>query len=134
MTEDNGVTITKDGYVFNFRRAGELLVDNIKDVIVESEIVEIPVETDDPTVVEEETVYVVLSSEPSDWGTGTYYTRSGEQEPYTFTEVEFEGTVSPAFATDTYYKLEGTKYVLLDEEPNDWGTGTTTYYKEKEVV
>lgn len=74
-----------------------------------------------------------LTVEPEGWGTiGTYYTRSGAQESYTFTEVEFEGTVSPAFATDTYYKLEGEEYVLLTSKPDDWGTGT--YYKEKEVV
>ena len=75
-----------------------------------------------------------MEEEPEDWGTETYYTRSGEVGDYEFTKVNFEGTVSPAFATDTYYKLEGTGYVLLSSQPADWGTGTTTYYKEKEVV
>ena len=87
-------------------------------------------------VVEEQTVYVVLSSEPSDWGTGTYYTRSGEDPDYTYTPVPFtphtSTTYSPAFAENTYYEKEGDIYALLDAEPEDWGTGT--YYKEKEVV
>ena len=53
MTVDNGVTITKDGYVFNFRMTGELLDPKLKDVIVESEIVEVPAETEEPAAEEE---------------------------------------------------------------------------------
>lgn len=77
---------------------------------------------------------VALTEQPADWGTGTYYTRSGEVGSYVFTPVVFTSTTtySPEFAQNTYYKLEGTEYVLLSSQPDDWGTGT--YYKEKEVV
>lgn len=76
---------------------------------------------------------VALTKQPADWGTGTFYTRSGEEGSYVFTPVAFTSTTtySPAFAENTYYKLEGTEYVLLSSQPDDWGTGT--YYKEKEA-
>ena len=79
---------------------------------------------------------VALTEEPENWGTGTFYTRSGEEGSYVFTEVTFTSTTtySPEFAQNTYYKLEGTEYVLLSSQPADWGVGPTTYYKEKEVV
>lgn len=86
-------------------------------------------------VVEGETVYVLLSSEPQDWGDGTYYTRSGEEPNYTYDAVTFTQHVTityiPEFAANTYYKKEGTGYVLLSSQPEDWGTGT--YYKVKEA-
>jgi len=76
---------------------------------------------------------VALTEQPAGWGTGTFYTRSGAEGSYVFTPVEFTSTTtySPAFAENTYYELEGTKYVLLSSQPNDWGTGT--YYKVKEA-
>lgn len=55
ITEDTGISITKDGYVFIFRMAGELLVPNFQDVIEESEIIKIPAETEKASAVEEET-------------------------------------------------------------------------------
>lgn len=77
---------------------------------------------------------VALTEQPANWGDGTFYTRSGEEGAYVFTEVTFTSTTtySPAFAENTYYKKEGGAYVLLSSQPEDWGTGT--YYKEKEVV
>lgn len=72
-----------------------------------------------------------LTEQPADWGTGTYYTRSGEVGHYEFTVVEFTPTITPAFAENTYYEKEGDKYVLLSSQPGDWGTGT--YYKVKEA-
>ena len=77
---------------------------------------------------------VALTEQPADWGTGTFYTRSGEEGSYVFTQVTFTSTTtySPAFAENTYYKKEGTEYVLLSSQPEDWGTGT--YYKVKEGV
>nr|DAD58901.1 MAG TPA: hypothetical protein [Caudoviricetes sp.] len=76
---------------------------------------------------------VALTEQPAGWGTGTFYTRSGEQSPYVFTQVTFipTTTYSPAFAENTYYEKEGDKYVLLSSQPDDWGTGT--YYKVKEA-
>lgn len=76
---------------------------------------------------------VALTEEPANWGTGTFYTRSGEEGSYVFKKVTFTSTTtySPAFAENTYYKKEGGAYVLLSSQPEDWGTGT--YYKEKEV-
>ena len=76
---------------------------------------------------------VALTEQPADWGTGTYYTRSGAEGSYVFTPVTFTSTTtySPAFAENTYYEKEGDKYVLLSSQPNDWGTGT--YYKVKEA-
>ena len=53
MTEDNGITITKDGHVFIFRMAGELLDPDFQDIIVESEIIEIPAATEEASAVEE---------------------------------------------------------------------------------
>lgn len=86
-------------------------------------------------VVDEQTVYVLVSSEPEDWGTGTYYTREGAEPDYTYSAVTFTPhsttTYSPAFAENTYYKKEGNEYVLLSSQPEDWGTGT--YYKVKEA-
>lgn len=85
--------------------------------------------------VEGQTVYVLLSTEPEDWGTGTYYTRSGEEPNYTYSAVTFAPhtitTYSPEFAENTYYKKEGEEYVPLSSQPEDWGTGT--YYKVKEA-
>lgn len=82
-------------------------------------------------------VPVLLDEEPEDWGTAVdkYYTQVAGEEPsyevVTFT-AHTSTTYSPEFAQNTYYKLEGTEYVLLSSQPDDWGTGT--YYKEKEVV
>lgn len=87
-------------------------------------------------VVDEQTVYVLVSSEPEGWGTtGTYYTREGTDPDYTYNVVDFTSTTtySPAFAQNTYYKKEGDAYVLLDSQPGDWGVGPTTYYKVKEA-
>lgn len=85
--------------------------------------------------VEGQTVYVLVSSEPEDWGTGTYYTRKGADPDYTYKAVTFTPhsttTYSPEFAANTYYKKEGEAYVLLSSQPEDWGTGT--YYKVKEA-
>ena len=53
MTEDNGITITKDGHVFVFRMAGELLDPDLQDIIIESEIIEIPAATEEASAVEE---------------------------------------------------------------------------------
>ena len=53
MTEDNGITITKDGHVFIFRMAGELLNPDLQDIIVGSEIIEIPAATEEASAVEE---------------------------------------------------------------------------------
>lgn len=72
-----------------------------------------------------------LTEEPENWGTGTFYTRSGEEGHYDFTVVEFTPTITPAFAENTYYKKEGNAYVLLSSQPGDWGTGT--YYKVKDA-
>ena len=57
-------------------------------------------------------------------------------EPYTYTAVVFSGSGTekdpyvPAFAADTFYKVEGNNYVVVSSQPNDWGTGT--YYTRKE--
>ena len=53
MTERNGATIAKYGYVFNFRMTGEHLVPNFKDIIEQSEVIEIPVAMEAPTAGEE---------------------------------------------------------------------------------
>ena len=57
-------------------------------------------------------------------------------EPYTYTAVVFSGSGTeedpyvPAFAADTFYKVEGNNYVVVSSQPDDWGTGT--YYTRKE--
>lgn len=38
------------------------------------------------------------------------------------------GDSAPTFETDTYYKLDGVEYVLLETEPADWSTNWTDYY------
>lgn len=38
------------------------------------------------------------------------------------------GDSAPTFATNTYYKLDGVEYVLLETEPADWSTNWTDYY------
>lgn len=79
--------------------------------------------------------YALLSSEPTDWATdySNYFTKSGD----TYVAVEgvtqpkythVSGAEAPTFETNTYYKLEGTDYVLLDEEPADWSTNFTDYF------
>ena len=57
MTEDNGITITKDGHVLIFRMAGELLDPDLQNIIVESEIIEIPAATEEASAVEETILY-----------------------------------------------------------------------------
>ena len=64
---------------------------------------------------EAQTVYVLTSSAPEDWGTGEYYTKGGTAEEPTYEAVTFENTGtaeapvwSPAWAADTYYKKETT--------------------------
>lgn len=53
------------------------------------------------------TVYVVLSSEPEDWGTGTYYSDAAGTTPVVFTgSGTTEDPYLPAFAAGTYYKAE----------------------------
>ena len=62
-------------------------------------------------------------------------------EEYTYTKVVFTSTIpegetepvySPAFAANTFYKVEGSAYVLVSSEPEDWGTGD--YYTRKKNV
>lgn len=75
-----------------------------------------------------EPVYVLLSSEPNDWESNyaNYFTKEGENDYKAVVGVEVT-TYSPEFALDTYYKKEMVEeeevYVLLDAEPEDWGTG-----------
>ena len=57
-------------------------------------------------------------------------------EPYTYTAVVFSGSGTeqdpyvPAFAANTFYKVEDNDYVVVSSQPDDWGTGT--YYTRKE--
>ena len=59
-------------------------------------------------------------------------------EPYTYTAVTFSGTGTeedpyvPAFAADTFYKVESDDYVVLSTEPEDWGTAVDKYFTQKE--
>lgn len=61
-------------------------------------------------------------------------------EPYTYTAVTFSGTGTeedpyvPAFAADTFYKVESDDYVVLSTEPEDWGTAVDKYFTQKENV
>lgn len=102
MTEDNGITITKDGYIFNFRMAGELLDPNIKDIIVESEIIEIPAATEAPTAGEEETVpateEMVPTEEPTEMLEETVIPE--ETESTEVGEVSEENATEPTSAED----------------------------------
>ena len=89
MTENNGVTITKDGYVFNFRMAGELLDPNIKDIIVDSDIIEIPAATEEPTAGEENVPAIeetVPTEEPTEVPEETEATEAAEVPEETATE------------------------------------------------
>ena len=58
-------------------------------------------------------------------------------EEYTYIAVTFtgEGTEEspyvPAFAADTFYKLEGKEYVVLSTKPDDWGTAANKYFTRK---
>lgn len=59
---------------------------------------------------------------------------------YTYTAVTFsgEGTEEdpylPEFAADTFFKVEGTDYVVLSSEPEDWGTAVDKYFTRKKNV
>ena len=61
-------------------------------------------------------------------------------EPITYTAVVFSGTgteedpYKPAFAADTFYKVEGNEYVVLSSEPEDWGTSTDYFLGTKNVL
>lgn len=44
--------------------------------------------------------------------------------------VHVGGNNAPAFAQDTYYMFEDGSYILLTEQPSDWATAWTSYYKE----
>lgn len=61
-------------------------------------------------------------------------------EPYTYTAVTFSGTGTeedpyvPAFAANTFYKVEGANYVLVDAQPEDWGTAVDKYFTRKKNV
>lgn len=52
-----------------------------------------------------------------------------EEFKYTYNPVTFSGKgdeqypYKPEFAANTFYKLEGGKYVLVDAKPENWGTG-----------
>lgn len=86
----------------------------------------------------EEYTYTLTTSEPSDWGTGTFVTKDGDtytDVTFTNTGTEEEPVYAPAWAADTYYRK--TKNVLptndvpasnsagtddgLDEEDDDNG-------------
>jgi len=57
---------------------------------------------------DEEYVLLTQAEAPDDWGTATYYTSDGAQEP-SYTEVTFTSeqvTVAPEFVKNTYYKKE----------------------------
>jgi len=59
---------------------------------------------------------------------------------YLYTAVTFSGTGGetdpyvPAFAADTFYKVEGDNYVLVDAAPEDWGTAVDKYFTRKKNV
>jgi len=61
-------------------------------------------------------------------------------EEYTYTAVTFKGAGTeadpyvPAFAANTFYKVEGTAYVVVSTEPDDWGTAVDTYFTRKKNV
>lgn len=63
-------------------------------------------------------------------------------EEYTYTAVVFTNTgtteepvYKPEFAAETFYKVEGSEYVVLSEAPDDWGTATDKYFtREKNVL
>ena len=63
-------------------------------------------------------------------------------EEYTYTAVVFTNTgtteepvYAPAFAANTFFKVEANEYVVLSEEPDDWGTATDKYFtREKNVL
>lgn len=102
MTENDGVTITKDGYVFNFRMAGELLDPNIKDIIAESEIIEIPAATEAPAAGEEEAVSateeMLPTEEPREVSEETVIPE--ENEATEVTEIPMENATAPTAAED----------------------------------
>lgn len=79
--------------------------------------------------------YALLSSQPDDWATNyaNYFTKDGNTytavqgvEQNTYAHVE--GAEAPTFEANTYYELEGSEYVLLSSEPDDWETAYTSYY------
>lgn len=54
----------------------------------------------------------------------------GPEPQPVYEAVTFSGTGTiedpyiPEFVAGKFYKLEGTEYVVLSSEPDDWGTGT----------
>ena len=73
--------------------------------------------------------YTLLTTVPDDWATAyaTYYTRSGSEQPYTYSAVE--AVTNPEFAGGTYYqKLDESTYVELQQIPTDWETNYANYY------
>ena len=59
---------------------------------------------------------------------------------YLYTAVTFGGTGTkedpyvPAFATDTFYKAEGTDYAVVSSKPDDWGTAGKYFTRKKNVL
>lgn len=121
MTENNGVTITKDGYVFNFRMAGELLDPNIKDIIVDSEIIEIPAATEEPTAGEEENVpateEMVPTEEPTEVPEETEATEAAEvpEEPETEPTAAEDETVETSETETTEAAAEAEQEATEEE-------------------
>lgn len=83
----------------------------------------------------------ISGSKPVDWGTAEnkYYTREGEAGSYVFNRVEFEPAFTPTFTEATAdgstiitQDADSTdKFVIVSEEPSDWGNTTTLkgFYK-----
>lgn len=61
-----------------------------------------------------------------------------EEFKYTYNPVTFsgEGTeqkpYKPTFAENTFYKVEKNKYVVLSEQPDDWGKAADKYFTRTE--
>ena len=83
-------------------------------------------------------IYSPLASEPADWATNyaNYFSKSGDNY-VAVTGVEetiVEDVYTPniesdwSVAKDNIWKLEGTDYVQLDSEPDDWATNYTDYF------
>lgn len=56
---------------------------------------------------------------------------------YLYTAVTFSGAGTeqdpylPEFAASTFYKVEGSDYVVVSSEPDDWGTAVDKYFTRK---
>lgn len=84
------------------------------------------------------------SSQPEDWGTGVYFTRTGTTGSYVYTQVQFLQEFKPQFNDPslvgktiiTQQTAGSDTFVVITEQPADWGNVSSKkgfYYLSNEM-